>query len=324
MEIDVRKELEQRSNLRDFTKTSINDNVIISSIVNNLSLDDGFCRHRLIVSELLAVQTFTNLINTNHKVKDCFYKSELFDHEIYINELSDVICIALTELPNTLRLLEVVEALLYVKTGPREGGGNNYYGNDIVNVLEPIRNSKERDAFILMDLIEPQKFENYVISSTKNINSLTKDKLIGELGVFGVILADQKTVFHNYEAGCLLRSKNPEVNEGGIVSGQGVLDTIGSYDQPQWEKSVEEKVLNGIHLNETKKVTKLKTDALGFSSNLSFFQFFQLQDNSGQYKSSVFTIANNTSNELSANNFFNNSNQLNGFNNCTRFIIQKS
>jgi len=37
---------------------------------------------------------------------------------------------------------------------------------------------------------------------------------------------------------------------------------IGSYDQPQWEKSVEERVLNGIHLNVTKRVDKLKNSLI--------------------------------------------------------------
>jgi integrator complex subunit 2 len=70
MEIDVKKELEQKSvlsaNLSDnLNRNPLNDNnVIISSIVNNLSLDfersDGFCRMRLIISELFAIQAYAS------------------------------------------------------------------------------------------------------------------------------------------------------------------------------------------------------------------------------------------------------------------------
>lgn len=70
MEIDVKKELEQKSVLsanlsENLNKNALNDNnVIISSIVNNLSLDfersDGFCRMRLIISELFAIQAYAS------------------------------------------------------------------------------------------------------------------------------------------------------------------------------------------------------------------------------------------------------------------------
>ena len=71
MEIDVKKELEQKSVLSVNLSENLNrggtlndNNVIISSIVNNLSLDfersDGFCRMRLIISELFAIQAYAS------------------------------------------------------------------------------------------------------------------------------------------------------------------------------------------------------------------------------------------------------------------------
>lgn len=43
--------------------------------------------------------------------------SELFDNEIYIEEIADIICIALVELPSLLQIHEIVEILLYVNNG---------------------------------------------------------------------------------------------------------------------------------------------------------------------------------------------------------------
>ena len=44
--------------------------------------------------------------------------SELFDHKVYLNEVCDVLAIALAELPALLQPKDVCEALLSVKYGP--------------------------------------------------------------------------------------------------------------------------------------------------------------------------------------------------------------
>lgn len=43
--------------------------------------------------------------------------SELFDNEIYLEEIADIVCIALAELPSLLQIHELVEILLYVNKG---------------------------------------------------------------------------------------------------------------------------------------------------------------------------------------------------------------
>lgn len=44
-------------------------------------------------------------------------QSELFDNDIYLEEVADIICIALAELPSILSIQEVIETLLYVANG---------------------------------------------------------------------------------------------------------------------------------------------------------------------------------------------------------------
>lgn len=44
-------------------------------------------------------------------------QSELFDNEIYLEEITDIICIALAELPSLFNIQEVIETLLYVNNG---------------------------------------------------------------------------------------------------------------------------------------------------------------------------------------------------------------
>lgn len=45
-------------------------------------------------------------------------KCELFESEVYLEEVSDVICIAQAELPSLLSPNQLAEALLRVKHGP--------------------------------------------------------------------------------------------------------------------------------------------------------------------------------------------------------------
>lgn len=115
----------------------------------------------------------------------------------------------------------------FVLKPQREGGGNNYYGQEIVQKLNEIRNSQERDAFILMELIDAVPISNYGVDSRSNLRSrnFAMDTIISELGIFGSILADDKLVYHNSEDGYLLRSKRISDNEAGIAAGAGFLDS---------------------------------------------------------------------------------------------------
>lgn len=82
-----------------------------------------------------------------------------------------------------------------------------------------------------MDLIVPKLTDNYILSLTTSIKEkqFKTDKLISELGIYGGILADGNRVLKNFEAGCLLRSKPSTSNEGGIMQGAGVLDSVFLY-----------------------------------------------------------------------------------------------
>jgi len=60
------------------------------------------------------------IFNSQVDVRDEFIpeKCELFESEVYLEEVSDVICIAQAELPSLLALNQLAEALLRVKHGP--------------------------------------------------------------------------------------------------------------------------------------------------------------------------------------------------------------
>ncbi|KFM67724.1 Glutathione synthetase, partial [Stegodyphus mimosarum] len=110
----------------------------------------------------------------------------------------------------------------YVMKPEREGGGNNIYGDDVKHLLEDIRLTEKRKAYILMERIKPPGIPNCIIQRDKVPET---SNIVCELGIFGVILGNKKDVFINNAAGLLLRSKKTDSNEGGIAAGFGALDS---------------------------------------------------------------------------------------------------
>lgn len=119
----------------------------------------------------------------------------------------------------------------YVLKPQREGGGNNFFGEDLTDKLLQIKNSEERNAYVLMELVKPVHILNHYITSDKKLKErrYVKDEMSLELGIYGVILANEKKIIHNREAGSLLRSKVYTDKESGITSGSGFIDDIFLY-----------------------------------------------------------------------------------------------
>lgn len=113
LEQDVKKEQQLRSKVG----SSHTDSVLISQLQNGLALEfehsDPARRIRLLLSELLFIlsQVRENKIDLSQK------QWELFDCEVYLEEVSDVLCIAYSELPSLLPISDVAEALMYVPNG---------------------------------------------------------------------------------------------------------------------------------------------------------------------------------------------------------------
>lgn len=78
----------------------------------------GLNRLRLVLNELLVSQVNIKCYLAQAKYPSSNHKySELFDNEIYIDEITDVLVIAIAELHNSICLMDVIETLLYFKRG---------------------------------------------------------------------------------------------------------------------------------------------------------------------------------------------------------------
>lgn len=91
---------------------------------SNLSLDfesaQAFTKLMIFFSEYFHLQNQLNeLTNNKPNCLNKFIPSELFDHDLYVDILTDIICIVLAELPNTIQLVELIETLITVKIGAK-------------------------------------------------------------------------------------------------------------------------------------------------------------------------------------------------------------
>ncbi|CAG7693765.1 unnamed protein product [Allacma fusca] len=116
----------------------------------------------------------------------------------------------------------------YVLKPQREGGGNNVYDEEIKDQLEKIRNTPERDAWILMEKIQPPLQKNYMIRPALSEPLYTD--FVSELGIYGVIIGDAETIIENKYVGHMLRTKVSSANEGGVAAGWGALDSVYLVD----------------------------------------------------------------------------------------------
>lgn len=92
----------------------------MNGIANDFEQSDSARRVRIVLSEILQMQAQLMEYNQNKSTNaECTIKpSELFDNDVYLEEITDVICISLAELPNLLNICDVAEVLLYVNKGP--------------------------------------------------------------------------------------------------------------------------------------------------------------------------------------------------------------
>uniref|UniRef100_A0A1B6KF67 Glutathione synthetase n=1 Tax=Graphocephala atropunctata TaxID=36148 RepID=A0A1B6KF67_9HEMI len=111
----------------------------------------------------------------------------------------------------------------YVLKPQREGGGNNVYGEDIRPTVMSMKDTEERSAWILMDRILPPVQSNYIVRPGQLVT--VPQDIVCELGIFGVVIGDEKTIQTNRQVGHMLRSKLSSANEGGVAAGVGALDS---------------------------------------------------------------------------------------------------
>lgn len=112
----------------------------------------------------------------------------------------------------------------FVLKPQREGGGNNKYDDELLDLIE---NHREiLNNFIAMEKILPPRCRTSLIKP--NDKHLLNVECINEIGIYGTILTNIQTneEYLNEVTGYLVRTKTIDTNEGGVATGYSVLDCL--------------------------------------------------------------------------------------------------
>ena len=109
----------------------------------------------------------------------------------------------------------------YVLKPQREGGGNNLYGEELRQTLKDVSSASELKQYVLMDRIQPASRECPMLRQGK----LEMREAVAEVGMFTVHMAKSGETQRSACIGNLVRSKDARADEGGVVAGNGVLDS---------------------------------------------------------------------------------------------------
>ncbi|MCP9261449.1 Glutathione synthetase [Dirofilaria immitis] len=109
-----------------------------------------------------------------------------------------------------------------------EGGGGNYYGEEIAEKLKTMSRD-EMAAYILMERITPMVVKNYLIRPQEE--PVLMD-VVEELGIYAYLYGSptadnisNKHAIKNYVSGHIIRSKGKDVDKGGVAIGAAVIDS---------------------------------------------------------------------------------------------------
>ncbi|CAD8124392.1 unnamed protein product [Paramecium sonneborni] len=109
----------------------------------------------------------------------------------------------------------------YVLKPQREGGGNNYYDDQIIPELLKL-SPEQRTEFIVMERIKPIPRIGFMMRR----GQLDIQAVISEISVIGYFINEGENILVNEVGGYLVRTKRYLDNEGGVAAGYAVVDSF--------------------------------------------------------------------------------------------------
>ena len=129
---------------------------------------------------------------------------------------------------------------LYILKPNREGGGNNIAGDKLKELI-PEEGSEPSDLLknsVIVEKIDAAVHESIVLRNEE----IKIQNSISEFSIYGIILTNENTIHINKSVSFLVRTKNKDEIEGGIMEGAGAVDLPCLLDiklESQLKKKVE-------------------------------------------------------------------------------------
>ena len=185
-------------------------------------------RKKIELSMAIKIPTIPWQLAGTKKVQQLLSNDEILKKFTKNVELISKSFVALHELTDAAVKNAIDRCEDYVLKPQREGGGNNFYGEQMKEKLLTMKQD-EKDAYILMELIKSEAFENYVFRN----GEILKGNCVTEFGVFSGFIANGTTnkQLYNECLGQVLRTKLSHMTESGVSAGFGALDSPVLYSQ---------------------------------------------------------------------------------------------
>uniref|UniRef100_A0A914HU10 Glutathione synthetase n=1 Tax=Globodera rostochiensis TaxID=31243 RepID=A0A914HU10_GLORO len=123
---------------------------------------------------------------------------------------------------------EVIEAAIrspgnYVLKAQLESGLGNFFDEEVAEMLQKL-SKQDRAAYILQQRINPLVVKNFMMRQMKPAQM---EDVVSEMGIYASLIGNQFTgqILHNSVAGYTIRSKPSKLNQGGVDSGGGTVDS---------------------------------------------------------------------------------------------------
>ena len=110
----------------------------------------------------------------------------------------------------------------YILKPMREGGGNNITGDKLKELI-PEEGNEPNDLLkvsVIVDKIDAAVHESIVLRNEK----INIQNSISEFSIYGIILTNENNLVMNKSVSFLVRTKNKDEVEGGIMEGAGAVD----------------------------------------------------------------------------------------------------
>jgi glutathione synthetase len=108
-----------------------------------------------------------------------------------------------------------------------EGGGHCLFDRDMLSKLDSMT-ANEYSAWVLMQRLRPAGRQRATLV-VRDGKAQRVERLVSEIGIFTAHMGEQALLTDSHQPGYigyLVRSKSPDVTEGGVHSGLGALDSL--------------------------------------------------------------------------------------------------
>uniref|UniRef100_A0A183C5U9 Glutathione synthetase n=1 Tax=Globodera pallida TaxID=36090 RepID=A0A183C5U9_GLOPA len=111
----------------------------------------------------------------------------------------------------------------YVLKSQLEAGIGNFFDEEVAEMLQKL-SKQDRAAYILQQRINPLVVKNYMMRQMKPAHM---EDVVSEIGIYASLIGNQSSgqILHNSVDGHTIRSKPSTLNQGGVGSGGGIVDS---------------------------------------------------------------------------------------------------